>query len=378
MGQLDISKADYTNTSNITYADSAAYGDTTLFPNQYKVLTWDTDGATGFGETTYDCDWPKWHGYYRYIPEFQAVIDKLASWTVGRGFKADTKTMAMLKKIKGFGKDDFNSLLENFVRTFLICGDCFAEVMKDKAGRLVNLKPLSPGSIRIVTNESGIIVRYEQYNQLRDVTKVLRFRPNEMLHFSWNRIADEIHGIPFAEKLEKIIEMRNEAMQDMRVVFHRYVKPLIISKIDSDDATEIANYKTKLDRAVEKCENLIIPKDTVEMERMSVPQYSTLDPLPWLKYLVRQFVTACGVPEVIMGWGEETTEASSKIIYLAFQQTIERLQRYVESQLESQINIKINLEFPASIEPEVTGVKEDNAKDPKMNKFGVDPRKDQK
>ena len=373
---LKIGSGDYTDMSSVDYEDMAQYGDTDLFTDQYDVETKDTDGSTGFQETTFDPDWKKWHGYYRTIPEYQAVIDKLASWTVGRGFEADNKTLKDLKKIKGFGKDDFNSLMENFIRTFLICGDSFSEIIRDKAGRVINLKPLNPGSMRIVADPYGIITRYEQHAQTPNGKKTIEFKPKNILHFSWNRIADEIHGIPFAEKLEQIIKMRNECMLDMKVMFHRYVKPLTIYQVDTDDEGEISAFKTKLDKSFEKTENLIMPADTVKsIERVSIPQYSTLDPLPWLKYLVRVFTTACGVPEVIHGWGEETTEASAKVIYLAFQQTIERLQRYMEAQLEIQIGIKLNLEFPASIEPEIL---EDQAKDPSLKKEGVNPAKDQK
>jgi hypothetical protein len=56
------------------------------------------------------------------------------------------------------------------------------------------------------------------------------------------------------------------------------------------------------------------------------------------------------MPEVIMGWGEETTEASASIIYLAFQQEIEDMQQYNEEQIKNQLGIIINLEFPASLE----------------------------
>ena len=66
------------------------------------------------------------------------------------------------------------------------------------------------------------------------------------------------------------------------------------------------------------------------------------------------------MPEVVMGWGEQTTEASAKIIYLAYQQEIEDMQLYNQEAMEIQLKITINLEFPASIETEL---QEDQAKD---------------
>ena len=127
-----------------------------------------------------------------------------------------------------------------------------------------------------------------------------------------------------------------------------------------------------INEAYKKSENVVIPAGVVkEIKNSTTAQYATLDSLPYLKFLVRQFVTACGMPEVIMGWGEETTEASANIIYLAFQQEIEDMQLYNQEQVLSQLTIEINLEFPASLE---TKLQENNSKRGKGTT--TDPKKD--
>ena len=50
---------------------------------------------------------------------------------------------------------------------------------------------------------------------------------------------------------------------------------------------------------------------------------------------------------------QEITEASAKIAYLAFEQTIEEEQLYIEEQVLNQLNLEIELEFPASLENEL-------------------------
>jgi len=367
MAKLKISQVDTGNISGVDWDDMAAGQDTTVFTDFYKVANLDTDGPSGQEETTYQANWTKWHGYYRKIPEFQAVIDKLASWSVGKGYKADNKTMKQLNRIKGWGKDDFNSIIENLLRASLIAGDSFAEIIRDKAGRLINLKPLNPGSVRIVVNKKGILLRYEQVAQVGEEKVIIPFKKDMVLHLAWNRIADEIHGIPIGEKLENLMLMRNESLADMRVIFHRNAIPVQIIPIDTDDATEIASIKTKWKTAYKKAEPIFVPKDTFDIKNMihyALPNNSSLDPLPYLQYLIRVFTTSSGVPEIIMGWGGDVTEASSKIIYLAFQQTIERLQRWMEAQLKLQTGIKIELEFPASIEPSLI---KDEKKDTPLN-----------
>lgn len=376
MPTTKISSADYTDMSSIDYDDTAAYSDATKFPYQWEIENLDTEGPTGQEEVSYQTDWSKWHAYYREIAELAAVIDKKAEWTVGKGYQltAPEETKNRIKRIKGFGKDTFNSIMHNAVRTYTICGDFFAEIIRDKKGRLVNLKPLNPGSMKIVINKKGFILRYEQTAQLGTKRMVMKFKPTDILHLAWNRIADEMHGISTIQKLEGIIQMLVEAKKDLRVVFHRYVKPLLITEVDSDDTTKIAAFKAKLDSAVEKGENMIIPKDVATVERVSIPQYSTLDPLPWIKLLQRQFLVAEGVPAIVLGAAaEEDTEASAKIAYLAFQQMIEANQLFLEEQLKAQLGLDIEFEFPASIEPDLMT---DERKDGQLNKQPqLNPRK---
>ena len=344
MALTDLDGAAITNMESATTAGGVSQAEKN--ESGYAIDSKSTDVAE------YIAEWNKWHGFYRKIAEVKSNIDKLATWVVGKGYKADERTKKILDKITGAGKDSFNTILHNCVRTYKICGDSYSEIIKDKAGRLINIKPIDPGTIRI-TAENGRISKYEQVGMKDDEMIVLNvWDPKEIFHLSDMRIADEIHGVPTSEKIESAIKKRHQAMDDMSVVFHRYVKPLIVSYVDTDDPTEISAYNTKLDNAVKGMENMTVPKDVVDrMERISIPQFSTLDPLPWIKMLQEYYTFSEGIPDIIKGVGAETTEATSKIIYLAFQQTIEYEQLYVEEQVRMQLGLDINLEFPASIDP---------------------------
>ena len=159
--------------------------------------------------------------------------------------------------------------------------------------------------------------------------------------------------------------MRAEAMNDLRVVFHRYVKPLWVFSVDTDDKTEISNFKSKVDSTIEKAENLIIPKGTVDkFETLSIPQFSALDPMPWLKLLQTELLKAEGVPAMVMGISG-SKESESKMLYLGWQQVVEFNQMFLEEQLKAQVGIDINFEFPANIAPDLIS---DENKDSSLKK----------
>ena len=327
-------------------------GQTTDFSNQgteFAVASQDTDGAE-ISETYYIPSFSKWNGFYRNISELRSVINKFGSWTFGRGIKADKANKAKLKKIKGNGRESSRSVLKNCWRVALICGDSFAHIIPDNQGRMTNLKPLNPGKVAIVANEQGIIIAYEQN---LGAGKTIRYDPEEIYHLSYEREADEIHGIPMPESLETLILSRNEGITDLRLLYHRTVKPILFYEAETSDTTQLDSLEATINKAFKNSESIVIPKGVVgEIKRSSSPQFSTNDinSLAYLKFLIRLFVTSIGMPEVIMGWGESTTEASANIIYLAFQQEIEDMQLYNQEAAEIQLNIVFNLEFPASIE----------------------------
>ncbi len=325
-----------------------------------------TDGAIDRKETKWnDTAWSQYLGYYKdeKTPEITAVIDAKATWTVGKGVKADPETTMILQSIKGNGFDTFNTILENAMRVMLLGGNFYAEIIRDDENNLINLKSLDPGAMQNVANEKGIMIRFEQLSKVKG-EKLKKFKPEQIFYLPRNRIADEIHGTGIAQKLKLIIDMKNEAMADQRIAMHWNVKPRWKHKLKTDDPTEIAAYKTKMDAATGKGENIYEPFDISESELITVPPNATLNPMAWITYLDNLFYEAAGVPKIILGGSGEFTEASAKIAYLAFQQGVEEEQLFIEEQVGMQLGMEIELEFPASLENELLS---DNKKDGAQN-----------
>ena len=325
---------------------------------EFSVASKSTDSATA-GELSYTPDFNKWNGYYQAIPELKAVIDKFASWTFGKGIIADEKNKAKLDKIKGNGKESARIVLKNQWRVALICGDSFAHIIQDNQGRLTNLKPLNPQMTAIIQNSEGIIVRYDLLGVVQGKNKVIdSLDIDEVYHLSNERVADEMHGIPFPQSMETLILSRNEAIADTREFFHKNGRPMNFFEVSTQDTAKLNALETTINTAYKKCENVIIPEGILkEIKKHTTAQNEVVDPLPYIKFLVRQFVTACGMPEIIMGWGENSTEASGKISYLAFQQDIEDKQLYNEEMMKEQLGIEAELEFPADLmEAQASGV----------------------
>jgi hypothetical protein len=328
----------------------------------YSVDAQNTDGQQDQKETTYQMtNWSEYLGYYKEIPELQTAVDAKANWTIGAGFEADDFTSLLLNNIRGHGKDSFNSILSNSIRTYTIGGDSFAEIIRNPDGVIMNLKPLDPSTIVIVVNRQGRIIRYEQVSKTKHPNK--KFKPNEIFHLSRKRIADEIHGVSVVPSVKWIILARNEAMSDWKRVLHRNVDPLWIYHLDTDDDAEISAFKTKNDAARKNGENMYVPKGVVVPEQVTTSVNATLNPIAWINQLNDYFFQAVNVPQIIIGNAKEFTDASGKIVYLSYEQSVKGEQLYIEEQVLNQLNLIIQLTFPASLQNELLS---DTSKSPNM------------
>lgn len=340
MGELKIASTTVGNLRNVVE-------DVTVDPVN-------TFGATGLKETEYtNTDWGQYYAYYRNIPEVKIAIDTRAIWTIGDGFTSpDPKTQVILDHISGSGVDNFDSILENAVIVSRIGGDFFAEIIRADDGTLINLKPLDPGSIKIVVDKNGIIKKYIQMAKVKG-GKDEEFKTTEIFRLTNKKVADEIAGVSDIEALQDIIKAHNENFVDMKKVMHRYVKPLMKFSLDTDDTTKIAAYAAKMDSTVALGENIYLPKGTVEQELISVPSNSTLNSSEWRGYLKNYFYQVVGIPQIVLGGSSDFGEATAKIAYLAFEQSVKASQREIVVAVWNQLGLRIDLAFPASLKNEM-------------------------
>ncbi len=326
--------------------------------------------GTDANEPWHNQHWTKYNGYYKKHLPIQAVIKKLRMWTVGKGFKADPRTTKILNKIIGWGKETFNEVMGNQTGVEHINGDSYAEIvtinnepLKENGSNLLNLKPLNPGTIIHVVNEQGMLEGYKQ--TLLDGTEQ-DLRLDQVFHLCLNRDADEVHGTGDIQVLISFLDKIKQLDEDMAVMFHRFVVPLVIWKINTDDTTAMATFKSQSKNARNGGDDMVISDMAVDWKLLEpgVGVGKVVDPMIWRNKWVEEVIKGGGVPALIMAIEAGTTEASSKMVYLAWQQVIEDAQLKIETQVLAQLHLTITYEFPARIEENLG---EDEGKDGDIN-----------
>jgi len=369
MADTKLSTVKTSNVSSVDYTDRPQSGSDSA-QDLFRVEPKDVDSGN-----TWTPEFSKWHGYYREIAEFRSAIDKIVSWVFGNGFE-EGKDLEKTKNIRGWGKEDFLSIMKESLRTCLMPGDSTTEIIKDKKGRLINLKTINPGTMTFHLKEGML----KNYTQLQEKGKTETFQTDEIFHLSWNRTAGENHGIPLGEALENLMLMRSENMRDQHIFYHRFVQPVIYIEVDEDDPTELTRLKNEHKTAWKKGEVIFVGKDNIGKMRNAMADIPNIDQMPWLKFLIRQFVTGTTVPEIIMGWGEGQTEAGVKIIMVGWRHSVMDLQKWIETQIKLQLKLDLKLKEPPTINPEGDGAKLEGpgSSDAEVNSPISDDKKDGK
>jgi len=308
------------------------------------------DASSGNLKNNY-YDYPessKYYGYYKNIPELKKAIDALATWTTGKGYESQFDKV-ILDHIMGWGEDSFQAVMWNLQVQKKVFGDAYAEIIRigdPKTGKILNIKPLYTGDMRVVVNDKGIIDHYEQRSNAKG-GKVKIFETHQILHLVNDRVANEIHGSSVIEACKWVIDARNEAMSDLRKGIHR--SSIRVIYVDIDNPTTLNKIASNWSNALNAREVIILPgKKGTDYEIVDYTFPDVGGYIQWIQYLENFFYQAVGIPRVI-ATSENYTEAASKVGYLTFEPIYTREQTELENDLWNQCGIKVTFNRPPSL-----------------------------
>jgi hypothetical protein len=247
-----------------------------------------------------------------------------------------------LDHVRGMGNDSFNKIAWNHEIVKLVVGDAFIEVKRSQDRKsIINMIPISPERVRIVFGKNGIIKRYDAWNN----HEWKAIKREDMIHSSNKRIGDSVHGQSQIEPAKFIIDARNEALADERVIKHRD-KALGIAEYQTNNAGKITFVNASIEKAVNKGEMLGIPADTVKI--LPYPSRSSEDRTAWISYLENFFYQVFGVPRSI-ATSDGTSEVGGKMGHIIFEPVYVKEQQDFEDDLLLQQSIKVLWNRPPSL-----------------------------
>ena len=300
-----------------------------------------TDGSETF---VYFDDAPDKFGYYFSIPEIYSAVNALATWAFSRGWTTSNQILEQeLKNVVGMGKDTFESIMWNHEVVKLIVGDSFIEVLRQKKGVenvITNMIPISPERVKVVIKGTKI-QRYEIWNGSKWVKKAVE----DILHSHNKRIGDQVRGTSQIDASKFVIDARNEALADERIIKHRD-KALGIVSYKTNNAGKITFANTQIENAVKNGEMVGMPEETAEIKPW--PSKSSEDRQNWISYLENFIYQVFGVPRSI-ATSDGTSEVGGKMGHVIFEPIYTKEQVDLEGDLSSQQQIDVTFNRPPSL-----------------------------
>ena len=317
----------------------------------YMQESKNTDGVYGQEENKWtNTNASKYYGFYYGVGEYRAALDSFGTWVMGQGYETENvRDKVTLDHVSGVGEDTFLSLLFNHVVTKKFNGDAYMEIVTDNGkpipeGKLINLKTLDPIKMAHITNEKGIIIRYE-YTQGNGEIKKLD--TNMVFHSMNNRILDEPHGTAMTSAVEWVIEKIQQAREDFARLMH--VSSVRILYVDENDTAKQEVIKTQYAKGLKNGDVIMMtckPEDA-KFEDLTVP--GAVAWIMWLDYLEDKFYKQLGVPKVTLGGTAENTEASAKVGVLVYEPVWTREILELEADVWNQLGIKIKINKQPSL-----------------------------
>lgn len=339
---------------------------TNLTDLSYEVESKNLDTAGAGKETEWTNPfWGKYLGYLKTLPEYKEPIRALARWTVGKGYDTDNRTKVILDSITGWGEDSFQSILTSMIIIKKTNGDAYAEIIRDDDGKLINLKPLDPGKIKIIVNQKGLIIRYEEWGiQPREFKRNIEVK--DMLHLCNDRVGNEIHGTSALEACQWELDAKRECMETWRKLVR--LSSMRVIYVDMDNQEKLSALRSQWQEGIKNREVILLPgikgKD-VEIIDYQIPPIQPY--LEWLRYLDNRIYQSLGVPKAIADTAD-FTEAASKVGYMTFEPVYTEEQALLEQDLWNQLAISVRFNRP----PSLSGVmQESEAKN--TGQLGIQP-----
>jgi len=313
-------------------------------------------------EDTYETQFLKWNGLVNDLSLIGSIVDMRAG-SVAASYKVTADQTARVKKINkmfdsmdGRGNESFRLIMANMYKIAYVCGDAYAEKVRDKSGNIVNLEVLPSDNIRQVI-KNGSIIRFEEIDAGTGNLGV-SWKPEDILHLAYNKLGAMTHGRSKVESMQNVLISYKQMLQTMTEIWENTVKPREIIYTNTDNAAKnktIADAFNDSDKTFRG--KIFLPAGLVTKYEVKtvVPG---IDPEKSVKAYRTEIYLATQTSEILLGSGYSTSEEDARLRTAGYSASIRTDQEWLEEIVIQQILKEIypegtpKIKFSFATEPE--------------------------
>lgn len=247
----------------------------------------------------------------------------------------------------------FASHLEELLKPALWSGNGYWEVVYDEQSewKVTVLKELNPKEMRVVRDETGEVLGYVQFpfkTGLSVLSPELKNRyvrdgaiyldKEKVIHVKWNPLPSEAYGQSLFECIKDIMAIIIGLREDMGIIGKNNATPSTHYRLGTDIIPAAPKSITDFTTLVEGMDHTkdLVTSTFIDSKPIRDPS-KILDMPKYLRAALNILYASLGLPEILFGQGNETTEATAKVQIEAAAQMFRSIQRKLKDQIELHI-----------------------------------------
>jgi hypothetical protein len=249
----------------------------------------------------------------------------------------------------------FRSKVYEMMNVALWAGNSYSEIVYDPKSewKVLDLKPIEPEEMRVIRSETGDLLGYMQFPYKTNRLTVLNvdyaarwqerggveFSPHQILHIKWNPFPSAAYGTSALENLKDVLAIIIGIREDIAMIIKNFAAPLILFRLGTElipaSPESMEEFRGDIVQQFNQSTNLIT-STLVNAEILGTGQ-KVMNVEPYLDQMLSLLYGSMGIPQIMLGQGNDTTEATAKMQMEAASKKIRRIQWYLKDQIELKI-----------------------------------------
>lgn len=288
----------------------------------------------------------KWDTIYKQSGIVSQCVDAYAYYCLSNGYRIEGEDESLREKVEDFCKHaNVNRALRAYITDSCVFGRPFIEILYGRGGKStepVGLKPIDPKTMMVITDVRGNIQGYKQIVKIDNKEYEVPFSTEEIWSDTLFPISGEVYGASLVGRAfddimhdAKISEATAEAI--LRHGFPKYhikvgaegeeINPEILRGLDR----EFANLKSKNEIAT------VHDVEITNLDKDAMPDISKYG-----EWAISRVSISMGIPEVCLGLGQGSTEATAKVTMRMLYDRVSYLQKDIEHSFNRDIVDKVS------------------------------------
>lgn len=204
---------------------------------------------------------------------------------------------------------------------------------KSKAGTVKKMVPMDPSTVRVDYNEHGEPIKYIQ----RVLHRRVDFYPDEVVHFSLNKIGARVYGHSPMQSLLVTLQAKQNAENYTNDFFKRGAMPRMVYVLPGNYQKDMVDrFKNTLATLQPQQDVVLTGGQEVKVQDVA-PHNSDMQFIELLKYLRLNILIALQVPPSMIGISEGANRSNSTVQMQAFDRRVHALKSIIADILNWQL-----------------------------------------